>query len=181
MKIYTKKGDSGSTGLLFGGRTKKDTFRIELNGAVDHAQACLGYARALALNNVRLDSILILAERDLWVLMAEVATLDKNRSKLEPNISLVTKDMVSRLESEIDEVMGHFEMPTSFVVPGANVVSAALDIARTVIRTAERRSVAFVEATPESLVGVYLNRLSDLVWALARWVEDTHLFAKDVQ
>lgn len=181
MKIYTKKGDKGFTGLLFGGRVKKDTFRVELNGEVDNAQASLGFARAIAQGNPKLDALLISIERDLWVLMAEVATLPKNRSKLQSGSSLVTDAMTQRLENEIDEIMTQFDMPTDFVIPGSNLTSAALDLARTTIRKAERCSVAFVDKTDDSKVGVYLNRLSDLVWALARWVEGDRLLARNIE
>lgn len=178
MKIYTKKGDDGTTGLLYGGRVLKNSFRVELNGTVDEAQAALGLARAIGVQNKALQEILISIERDLWVLMAEVATLPKARAKLVPEASLVTIAMVERLEARIDSVSALFEMPTAFVVPGSNLLSASLDVARTVIRRAERGCVDFLSDVPETIVGQYLNRLSDLIWTLARWVEDEHLLAR---
>jgi len=178
LAIYTRRGDDGTTGLLFGGRVAKDSPRIELNGAVDEAQASLGSARAEAEPGSELDGVLSALEGDLYVLMAEVATAPENRGKLVAGTTLVTGSMVSELERQIDELMGRFELPTAFVIPGRNRLSAALDVARTVVRRAERL-VAAVDLEG-SQVGQYLNRLSDLVWALARWQEgDVHLLARD--
>ncbi|HUX05198.1 MAG TPA: cob(I)yrinic acid a,c-diamide adenosyltransferase [Acidimicrobiales bacterium] len=169
MKIYTRAGDDGSTGLYFGGRVGKDAGPIEVNGAVDEAQAVLGWARSLSEPASRLDDLLVSLERDLWVLMAEVATLPENRRKLKPGQSLVTDEMVARLEHEIDALSAQTEMPREFVVPGENQLSAALDVARTVIRRAERIAVGY--PLEGSFVVAYLNRLSDLVWTMARWAE----------
>jgi cob(I)alamin adenosyltransferase len=179
VRIYTRRGDDGTTGLLYGGRLPKDDARIQLNGAVDEAQAALGVARAESPRGSDLDGLLIELERDLWVLMAEVATAPDNRHKLQPGASLVTGEMVGRLESEIDRLSERFEMPTEFVVPGQNRRSAALDVARTVVRRAERIAVADPPAG-DSLVVRYLNRLSDLLWTMARWQEgDAHLTARN--
>jgi cob(I)alamin adenosyltransferase len=175
--IYTRRGDDGTTGLLFGGRVAKNSSRIETNGAVDEAQAALGLARAEAEPGSELDELLIAIERDLYVLMAEVATAEDRRDRLVPGTSMVTQEMVDRLESRIDELSERTEMPTEFVIPGANRRSAALDVARTLVRRAER--VAVAERIAGSLVGTYLNRLSDLVWTMARWQEgDAHLKAR---
>ena len=173
MKIYTRKGDDGTTGLLYGGRVRKDSPAIEANGAVDEAQAVLGMARAQTGPGSELDELLIGLERDLWVLMAEVATSEENRGKLTPGASLVTAEMVEALEGHIDRINERFEMPTEFVVPGQNAVAATLDLGRTVVRRAERLALA---ATPaDSQVVPYLNRLSDLLWTLARWMEGESL------
>ncbi len=181
-KIYTRKGDDGTTGLLYGGRVAKSSAAIEVNGAVDEAQAVLGLARAEADPGSELDDILLALERDLWVLMAEVATAAKNRSKLTPGATLVTPEMVSALESRIDALNERFDMPTEFVVPGQNRVSAALDVARTVVRRAERGFTgAMAGATGSgSHVGPYLNRLSDLLWTMARWQEGEHLVSRSL-
>ena len=175
MKIYTRKGDDGTTGLLYGGRVPKDSPAIAVNGAVDEAQAALGLARALATGDDRepdpeLDDLLVRLERELYVLMAEVATAPGNRSKLEPGRTLVTAEMVSSLETDIDRLTGRFSMPTEFVVPGGTRTAAALDVARTVVRRAERLAIA-LDLSAESQIGPYLNRLSDLVWTMARWQE----------
>jgi cob(I)alamin adenosyltransferase len=177
VKIYTRTGDDGTTGLYFGGRVAKDSAPIELNGTVDEAQALLGWSRSLCEPGERLDELLVAVERDLWVLMAEVATSSENRRKLKANKSLVTSEMISRLEDEIDALSAETVMPKDFVVPGENQVSAALDVARTVVRRAERLAVS--NPVEESLVAQYLNRLSDLVWAMARWAEgSSHRIAK---
>ena len=169
MKIYTRAGDNGTTGLYFGGRVTKSAEPIEVNGAVDEAQASLGWARSLSEPSSRLNDLLVTVERDLWVLMAEVATLPANRHKLVAEKSLVTAAMIERLEQEIDALSAEIEMPTEFVVPGDNSCSAALDVARTVVRRAERVAVGY--PLEDSLVIQYLNRLSDLVWTMARWAE----------
>lgn len=173
MKVYTKKGDTGTTGLLYGGRVAKDSAVIEANGAVDEAQAALGAARAEAERGSELDTTLIGLERDLWVLMAEVATEEENRHKLTPGTSLVTAEMVEALERKIDALADSFEMPSEFVVPGQNRIAALLDVARTAVRRAERAVLPV--APPGSQVVPYLNRLSDLVWTMARWQEGDHL------
>jgi cob(I)alamin adenosyltransferase len=169
MKIYTRGGDDGTTGLYFGGRVAKSSDPIEVNGAVDEAQAMLGWARSLCEPQSRLNDLLITLERDLWVLMAEVATLPANRHKLTADKTLVTNEMIERLEHEIDALSEEIEMPNEFVVPGENQLSAALDVARTVIRRAERIAVGY-PLEDSSVVG-YLNRLSDLAWTMARWAE----------
>lgn len=179
VRIYTRKGDDGTTGLLFGGRVAKDSPVIEANGAVDEAQAALGLARAEAEPGSEVDSLLVDLERDLWVLMAEVATAPQHRGKLEAGTSKVTDDMVSGLERRIDELTDRFEMPAQFVVPGQNRISAALDVARTAVRRAERL-VGRVALPEDSVVGRYLNRLSDLVWTVARWQEGEHLTTRSV-
>jgi cob(I)alamin adenosyltransferase len=176
-KIYTKSGDDGTTGLLFGGRVRKDSRQIELNGVVDEAQAALGLARAETAAGSELNERLTALARDLYVLMAEVATAPENRSKLKAGSSLVTPDMVSALEGGIDDLLQRFEMPSDFTIPGENRVAASLDLARTIVRRAERLAVA--DPPGDSLVPMYLNRLSDLLWAMARWQEGEHLLSKD--
>ena len=177
-RIYTKKGDDGTTGLLYGGRVRKDSRQIELNGAVDEAQAAIGMARAESAPGSEVNDRLIALARDLYVLMAEVATAPDNRTKLTAGSSLVTPDMVAALEVGIDDLLVRFDMPSDFTVPGENSVAAALDLARTVVRRAERLAVA--EPIGEgSLVVAYLNRLSDLLWAMARWQEGPdHVLSK---
>jgi cob(I)alamin adenosyltransferase len=169
VRIYTRQGDDGTTGLYFGGRVLKDSDQIAVNGAVDEAQAALGWARSLAERPSRVEEILVGVERDLWVLMAEVATAPENRRKLKPGQTLVTPGMVSALEAGIDELSAATEMPKDFVVPGETQLSAALDVARTVVRRAERAAVT--HRVEGSEVVAYLNRLSDLVWTMARFTE----------
>jgi cob(I)alamin adenosyltransferase len=175
-RLWTGKGDDGSTGLLYGGRAPKASPRFEAVGAVDEAQAALGLARAEVTGGSELDVVLTALERDLWVLMAELATDDANRPKLIPGGSLVTHEMVVALETVIDDIGGRFELPREFVVPGQDRGSALLDLARTVVRRAER--AAAVVAADGSFVIPYLNRLSSALWTLARWVEGEPLLSR---
>jgi cob(I)alamin adenosyltransferase len=179
VKVYTRKGDDGTTGLLYGGRVAKDSELPTAYGSVDEAQAVIGLARVHGGDD--LDGPLVAVLRDLWVLMAELATLPANRHKLEPGTTAVTAAMVERLEAEIDALDERFEAPQAFTVPGGNVASAWLDLARTVVRRAERDAIP--AAAAPSLVVPYLNRLSDLLWTMARWqdaVAGSTLRAADV-
>jgi cob(I)alamin adenosyltransferase len=176
LKIYTKKGDDGTTGLLYGGRVPKDGLRPEAYGTVDELQSSIGLARAECEPGGELDTLLIGLERDLWVLMSEVATDPSNHAKLSDGVSRVTAEMVDALERHIDGVSARFEMPTEFVVPGQSRSAALLDVARTVCRRAERRVIAVGD--PPAQVVPYLNRLSDLLWTLARWQEGDSLPSK---
>jgi cob(I)alamin adenosyltransferase len=178
-RIYTKRGDDGTTGLLFGGRVRKDSRQIELNGVIDEAQAAIGLARAESAPGSEVNQRLTALARELYVLMAEVATAPDNRTKLTAGSSLVTPDMVLALETGIDDLLSRFAMPSDFTVPGENRLTAALDLARTIVRRAERLAVA--EQVEGSYVLPYLNRLSDLLWAMARWQEGPeHVLSKQV-
>ncbi len=176
MNIYTRKGDDGTTGLLYGGRVRKDSPRPVAVGTVDEAQAAIGVARAEAERGSDLDEVLVAVERGLWVLMAELATDEANRHKLTPDESLVTPEMVTALEARIDEIARRFEAPTEFVVPGQERTAALLDLARAVTRRAERAALAVVGV--DSSAVAYLNRLSDLLWTLARWREGSSLTSR---
>lgn len=169
MKVYTRKGDDGTTGLLFGGRVRKDAPAPTAYGDVDEAQAAIGLARSETESGSELDALLVELERDLWIVMAELATDPTRRAKLVPGTSMATPEMVTRLEELIDEFSERFDPPREFVVPGETRVAARLDLARTVVRRAERSCVG--AAVDDSSVGPYLNRLSDLLWTLARWHE----------
>ena len=176
MKVYTRKGDDGTTGLFHGGRVAKDSPRPTAYGDVDELQAFLGLARAAATGE--LAEILVGLERDLWLVMAELACNPDRLDLLAESGSLSTPGMVVRLEGLIDDVSGRFEPPTEFVVPGEDEVAARLDVARTVCRRAERSSLPV--AAEGSSVVPYLNRLSDLVWTLARWREGVSLATRSV-
>ncbi len=176
MSIATRKGDDGTTGLLWGGRVRKDSPRPEAYGQIDEAQAFLGVARAAAEPGGELDQVLVSIQRDLWVLMADLATDAANRPKLVAGASLATAEMVARLDDLLADYETRFEMPREFVVPGATVVGAHLDVARTVVRRAERVAVSLAPESTDALA--YLNRLSDLLWALARWQDGTSLTAR---
>jgi cob(I)alamin adenosyltransferase len=169
-RIYTKTGDDGTTGLLYGGRVPKDDLATEAYGTTDEAVAALGVARALCDDEAMRTDILAL-QRELFVVGADLATNPKKRKKLEAGVSLVTDTMVARLERRIDDLVTARPLPEVFVVPGANPASAALDVARSVVRRAERHVVAMEHAQREvnPAVRLYLNRLSDLIFVLARW------------
>ncbi len=175
-RLWTGKGDDGTSGLLFGGREPKASARFAAVGDVDEAQAAIGLARAEAPDGSELDTILTDLERDLWVLMAELATDDDSRSKLTPGVTQVTPEMVVAIEAVIEAVAARFELPREFVVPGQDRGSALLDVARTVVRRAERSAAAI--AADGSSVLPYLNRLSSALWTLARWVEGSPLLAR---
>ena len=168
-RIYTRTGDDGTTGLLYGGRISKADLATEAYGTTDEAVAALGLARSLCEDPDLQEDILIL-QRELFVVGADLATNPKERRKLDPEVSLVTETMVRRLEQRIDHLVEERPLPEVFIVPGANPGSAALDMARGVVRRAERRVVelerAAHEVNPE--VRRYLNRLSDLLFVLAR-------------
>ena len=176
MKVYTRKGDDGTTGLLHGGRVAKNSPQPTAYGDVDEAQAVIGLARAVA--DGELAGILIDIERDLWMVMAELACNPNRLDRLDEAGSRPSPAMVARLESLIDDVSARFEPPTEFVVPGEDEVSARLDVARAVCRRAERSALS--AAAPGSSVVPYLNRLSDLLWTLARWSEGTSVTARSL-
>ena len=171
-RIYTGKGDDGTTGLLYGGRVRKDDAVIEANGAVDEAQAALGLIRAESERGSELDELLVQVERELYVLMSELATAPANRTKLTPGVTMVTEEMVTEVGRRTDALGDRYTMPAEFVVPGQNRVAALCDYARTVIRRAER--LALGVAAEGSQVVPYLNRLSSLLWAMGRWQEEGH-------
>jgi cob(I)alamin adenosyltransferase len=168
-RIYTRTGDDGTTGRLFGGRISKADPAAEAFGSVDETVALLGLARALSGNEAVREGLLEL-QRELFVVGADLATNPTERTRLEPEVSLVTGTMVGRLETWIDELVLAHPLPNAFVVPGANPVSACLDTARSVARRAERRAVELREGGAEVNEEVlrYLNRLSDLLFVLAR-------------
>lgn len=168
MKIYTRRGDDGSTGLFLGGRVPKDATGPEAYGAVDESVSALGMARALAGTDV--GELLLGIQRSLFVVGAELATGSDRRDRLVDGETRVTGAMIESLEREIDEIEDRVGMPTEFVVPGGSPLAAALDVARSVVRRAERRSVTHLRAEQieGSQVVAYLNRLADLLYMLAR-------------
>lgn len=176
MRIYTRKGDTGTTGLLFGGdRISKADLRTDAYGTTDEAVAALGMARAsigseIDRTEVRLAELILRLERELFVVGAELATHTDRRDRLTDAVSRVTAPMVEALEREIDSLEELVEQPKEFVLPGESMAGAALDVARTIVRRAERRSVALAEAgeLPDSQVVPYLNRLADLLFVMAR-------------
>ena len=183
VKIYTKKGDDGTTSLWYGGRVPKDSPRTEAYGSLDEACSELGVARALcagAEGGAELAADILRLQDDLFVAGAELATAPEAADRLEDGVSRVTPAMVEEAEALIDRYMSEVTLPPKFVIPGGNLISAHLDVARTVIRRAERRVSTLVEEgeiASETLVH-FVNRASDLAYAMARWidVDDPALF-----
>lgn len=173
MRIYTKTGDDGTTGLLYGGRVGKDDPRAEAYGTTDEAVAAIGLARSLGPAAPGLGGLLLRVQRELFVVGAELATAPENAGRLAPGVSKVTDEMVAGLEAEIDRMVAASPLPDSFIVPGGSPVSAALDLARAVVRRAERAVVAIGRAgvAPDPVVLRYLNRLSDSLFVAARFEE----------
>ena len=171
MDVYTKKGDDGSTGLFYGGRVGKDSAAPEAYGTVDEAVASLGVARA-EVEGSAADRLLEL-QRQLFVVAAELSINPEQRDKLVDGTSRVTEAMVEQLESWIDEVTAEVGLPDEFLVPGSERYPALLDVARTVVRRAERRVVALAGAgqLEGSHVIPYLNRLADYIYMLVRAAE----------
>lgn len=176
MRIYTRKGDAGTTGLLYGGdRVSKADPRTDAYGTTDEAVSALGLARAAIgaatdRTEAQLAVLIVRLQRELFVVGAELATHVERRKRLTAGETLVTAEMVTRLEGEIDAIEAGQEMPAEFVLPGESMTGAALDLARTIVRRAERRAVALAEAgsLPGSQVVPYLNRLADLLFVMAR-------------
>lgn len=173
MKIYTKRGDDGTTGLFYGGRVPKDDPRTDACGGVDEAVAALGLARSLVPSGEGLAALIEDLQRQLFVVGAELATAPENLGKLRPGLSKVTPEMVDALESTIDRLTERSPLPDYFIIPGACPPSAALDLARSVIRRAERSVVTLLRAggLGDPVVEVFLNRVSDLLFVAARYEE----------
>jgi cob(I)alamin adenosyltransferase len=170
MRIYTRKGDTGTTGLLFGGdRISKADLRTDAYGTTDEAVSALGLARA-ALPAGALADLVLRLQRELFVVGAELATHVDRRKRLTDGVSRLTAPMVSALEAEIDALEADYPMPKEFVIPGESMAGAALDLARTTVRRAERRCVALAAdgGLPDSQAVPYLNRLADLLFVMAR-------------
>jgi cob(I)alamin adenosyltransferase len=180
-RIYTRKGDDGTTSLWYGGRVAKTDLRTDAYGSVDEAVAELGLARSLCGGeDSELAADILRLQGELFVAGAELATAPEASGRLEDGISRVTGEMVDALEPIIDRYMDRVDLPPKFVIPGGTSLSAQLDAARTAIRRAERRVVALRDADGLAAEEVlrYLNRASDLAYAMARFadVDDPELF-----
>jgi cob(I)alamin adenosyltransferase len=182
--VATTKGDDGTTGLLYGGaRIGKDDPRTEAYGTIDEAIAALGVARAnlgvkrrigtLPAGLGGLAPLILRFQRELFVVGAELATNPDAWDRLQDGVTRVSETMVRDVESTLVELEASIEMPREFVVPGETPTSAALELARTILRRAERRTVALSRdgLVPGPNLIPYLNRLADLVWVLARAAE----------
>jgi cob(I)alamin adenosyltransferase len=168
-RIYTRTGDDGTTGLLYGGRVSKAAPVAEAVGSIDELVATLGLARALCEDDALADELLEL-QRELFVVAADLAANPEERARLEPGVSLVTDEMTGRLEARIDELVAVRPLPSAFVVPGATRVSATIDLARSFARRVERAITRFRESGGKvgEDVARYANRLSDLLFVLGR-------------
>ena len=177
MSIVTKTGDKGTTGLMFGRRVPKCSPRVEACGTVDELNAAIGLARATSKRKL-LREHLFLIQKELVILISEIGVAEENLPRyLKGGYSLVTPAMTAKLDALVRQLEARKISFKGWATPGANVNSAALDVARTVCRRAERRVCALQETgelhNPEIIV--YLNRLADLLWLMARWTEtSTH-------
>ena len=181
MRIYTRKGDDGTTGLWYGGRRPKCDPRIEAYGTIDEANSALGVARSLCGEGEgELAADILAVQRDLFVAGAELAAATEAADRLEDGTSRVTDAMVIELEPIIDRYMDRVDLPPKFVIPGGTPLSGSLDLARSVLRRAERRVAALADAGELASPSVlsYLNRAADLIYAMARFadVDDPALF-----
>jgi len=173
MSIVTKTGDQGTTGLMYNRRVAKSHPRVEAYGAADELNAALGLARASAQSDFVRNCVLSI-QKDLITLMGELATLVEDLPRyVKDGFTLVGPEMTIRLEKVVSEIEQRELTFKDWVLPGANLHSSALDLARTVCRRAERHVCILQESgqLPNQEIIVYLNRLSDLLWLLARWSE----------
>jgi cob(I)alamin adenosyltransferase len=173
VSIVTRTGDKGDTGLMYNRRISKCDPRVHAYGDVDELTANLGMARSLATNPYITENVFSI-QKDLIVLMGELATKAEDLERYKKDgFSVVTATMTAKLDAVAKEIEARDLKIRDWVIPGNNPVSAALDVARTVCRRAERHACALHEnhllANPEIIV--FLNRLSDVLWLLARWVE----------
>jgi cob(I)alamin adenosyltransferase len=174
VKIYTKKGDDGTTSLWYGGRVPKHHARTDAYGTLDEASSTLGLARALCgPGEAELAADILRLQDYIFIAGAELATAPEAAGRLEDGVSRTTAAMVAELEALIDRYMSEVELPPQFVIPGGNQLSAQLDVARTVIRRAERRISELAEAgeLADETVIHFVNRASDLVFAMARYAD----------
>jgi cob(I)alamin adenosyltransferase len=169
-KVYTKYGDRGETSLLYGGRVSKNSVHTEAYGITDEAVSAMGLGRSLT-DDQKVKDILRDLQRELFTIAAELATDPEKYELFHQHFKPVTQEMVDRLETIIDSLEEEFVMPQVFVLPGGSPASSAIDMGRTIIRTAERRVVALAEAgqLTNELILTYLNRLGDLLFVLARY------------
>jgi cob(I)alamin adenosyltransferase len=172
--IVTRGGDSGETSLLYGGRVPKDDLHTEAYGALDEAISALGLARAsVAPSDPAFAARVLELQRELFTIGAELATGRGERHLLARHFAVVTPEMVDALEREVHGLEARVPLPKAFVIPGGTVAAAAVDMARTFVRRAERRTVALQRAGELENAEVlrYLNRCSDLLFMLARQAE----------
>jgi cob(I)alamin adenosyltransferase len=181
-RIYTKKGDDGTTSLWYGGRVAKSDARTEAYGALDEAASALGVARSLCTaEDAELAADILRLQDDLFIAGAELATAPEAADRLVDGVSRVTPEMAAELEELIDRYMDRVELPPKFVIPGGNPLSAQLDLGRAILRRGERRASALDGGNGVLAADLlaFLNRASDAAYAMARFadVDDPELFA----
>ena len=174
-KLYTKHGDTGQTGLLYGGRVPKNDHRVEAYGAIDEANSALGMGKAFS-ESREVKEILSEIQRELFTVGAELATGIEKYEVFKSHFKPTTPEMTASLESKIDTLQSQVALPRAFIIPGGSPASAALDLGRSILRRAERLTVTLKQ---EGLLNNdeilrYLNRLADLIFILARF-EDVNL------
>lgn len=175
VKIYTRKGDDGTTGLWYGGRVPKNDPRTSAYGDLDEAISTIAVARAQSRTSLpALSADLLEMQRCMFIGCAQLATATESFGRLEAGITLQTDEMVDALEERIDWYKDQVELPPKFIIPGGTVLSAQLDVARTVTRRAERSVVALNlrDQLPDDVVMRYLNRASDLLFVMARYADE---------
>ena len=173
MSIVTKTGDGGTTALMYGRRVPKSHPRVEAYGAVDELNAALGLARATAAEQAIKDHLMAI-QKDLVVVMGELATAMEDLARYaKDGFSVVGPELTAKLDAVVKEVEADQDPVHTWATPGANLAAAALDVARTVCRQAERRVCALQEAgqLQNKEIIIYLNRLSDLLWLFGRRAE----------
>jgi cob(I)alamin adenosyltransferase len=173
MSIVTKTGDAGTTALMYGRRVPKNHPRVEAYGAVDELNAALGVARATATKEFVSENLLAI-QKDLIVLMGELCVQPEDLKRYFTDGYLpVTPDMAARLEGLVKQIEAQNISFKGWATPGGTKISAALDVARTICRRAERRvcDLKFHGEVQNEQIVIYLNRLSDLLWLFARWEE----------
>jgi len=168
VRIYTRTGDSGDTGLFGGGRVAKNHPRVEAYGDVDELNAAIGFVRSIE-QMPRVDEVLVPVQRDLFAIGALLATPDRDKVRQHLEKARVDDERITQLEHAIDDGDRELEPLKAFIVPGGSPKAAALHVARTICRRAERRVVSLAETEEiPGVVIIYLNRLSDLLFTLAR-------------
>lgn len=170
MKIYTRTGDDGTTGLFGGGRVRKDDLRVEAYGTADELNAVLGTVRAAGVD-AEVDGLVARLQKELFVLGAELATNPKHTRHKGPGVDQVDEASIQAMEDTIDRFETELPPLTSFILPGGGAAGAALHQARVVCRRAERRVITLAHSEPvRAQVVHYLNRLADLLFVTARLV-----------
>jgi len=173
LKTFNKRGDQAETSLLYGKRISKANLRCEFYGTIDEAVAALGLARSFS-KKKSMQGILLNIQKELFIPAAELAVPMEQYAKYSVSNSIVTEEMAEHLTRQIEDLEDKINMPKEFIIPGSSTASAAIDLARTIVRRAERRAAQLKEEKilPNDKILKYLNRLADLLFTLARYEEN---------